>query len=479
METKLFIGNKFVPARSGETVTIKNPYDHSVVSTVHSAGASDVDDAVSAASAAFKTWRRTSPAERSRLMNRLADLVDEKATALARLETLAMGAPAVIAKHGAHTLAQYLRYYAGWTDKLAGELFPDADEGVYRLVSYEPLGVCAGIAAWNATFLFVAWKIAPAIAAGNTFIFKASEKSPLGVLALGKLVVEAGFPPGVINFVNGTGEAGQRLASHLGIAKISFTGSTETGRLVQIAAASSNLKRCTLELGGKSAAIVFDDAYIDDALGHLSDGFLFNTTQVCAATTRLLVQDTIADSFVTKLKDRFEAVLARAGDPDAPGTFLGPVADEAQFNRIMGFLEQAAKQGIQLLTGGGRHGEQGYFVQPTILIDPPLDSVAYREEIFGPVLCVRRFHTEEEAVDLANDTTYGLAAAVYTADISRALRVSGELRAGSVGINQGVVPDIRVPFGGLKGSGYGRESGRAGLLSYLDSKTVSIRAIAR
>ncbi|KAI1078993.1 aldehyde dehydrogenase family-domain-containing protein [Whalleya microplaca] len=477
-EERLFINNEFRTSKSVETITVQNPFDHSVVASgVQCAGAEDIDDAVAAASAAFKTWRKTKPAERSRLMTRLAALIDEHAAELGKPETAAMGAPAFVAEHGAHNLAEGLRYYAGWTDKLAGETFPEAGDGVYRLVTYEPLGVCAGIAAWNGTFTSVAWKVVPAIAAGNTFIFKASEKAPLGVLVLAKLVVEAGFPPGVINFVNGTGEAGQRLAAHPGIAKISFTGSTATGRKVQVAAANSNLKRCTLELGGKSAALVFADADVENALGNLSQGFLINSTQVCAATTRLLVQKSIAEKLIGLLKGRFEAVATKMGDPKVPGTFMGPVADEEQFRRIMGFLEQAQKEGIQVLTGGHAHGEQGYFVQPTILVDPPLDSSVYRDEIFGPVLCIRTFETEEEAIALANDTIYGLGASVFTSDIGRALRVSAELSAGSVGINRGVVPDNRVPFGGVKGSGYGRENGRAGIMAYVDSKTVSINVM--
>lgn len=434
----------------------------------------DVDVAVDAAVAAYKTWRKTTPVERARLMNRLADLIIENVEELGRLETLAMGAPKFIAEHGARELAQSLQYYAGWADKIGGEVFPDSGDGAYRMVTYEPLGVCAGIAAWNATFLFIGWKVAPAIAAGNTYVFKVSEKSPLGALALGKLVVQAGFPPGVINFINGTGEAGGALASHMKVAKISFTGSTATGKKVQIAAASSNLKKCTLELGGKSAAVVFEDADIDNALGCLSQGFLINTTQVCAATTRLLVQDTIADDFIAKLKVRFEDALASFGDPSLPDTFAGPVADEAQFTRIMSFLDAAKEDGIQSLTGGGRHGTQGYFVKPTIFVDPPLSSAIYREEIFGPVLCVVRFKTEEEAIALANDSIYGLGASVFTGSTARSLRVASEIEAGSVGINQPVVPDSRVPMGGMKQSGYGRENGKEGIMAYVEAKSISI-----
>jgi aldehyde dehydrogenase (NAD+) len=408
-------------------------------------------------------------------MIKLASLLDANAAKIGRLETLAMGAPSWIAEHGVRALAQWLRYYAGWTDKLAGEVFPESGDGMYRMVTYEPLGVCAGIAAWNATFLFIAWKIAPAIAAGNTFVFKASEKSPLGVLEFAKLVKEAGFPPGVINLINGTGEAGTALAAHMKVAKISFTGSTATGRRVQIAAAQSNLKRCTLELGGKSAALVFDDADMNDALDALSKGFLINTTQVCAATTRLLVQESAAETFISQLKGRFEALTGAAGDPKAPETFMGPVADKDQFDRIRYFVNQAKADGLHILVGEEKSNGKGYFIQPTIIVDPPTSSNVYREEIFGPVLCIRTFTNEEEAVSMANDSDYGLGASVFTSNIDRALRVSGEIVAGSVGINCPIMPDVRIPFGGFKGSGYGRESGRAGLMAYVDSKTVSIK----
>lgn len=494
LETRLFIDNevrlrgpnlalpltyngfKFRKASSGQYITVHNPNDESLVtSAIHSATAADVNDAVEAAATAFPSWRSTSPATKSDLMVKLANLLDNNATKIGRLETLAMGAPSWIAEHGVRGLAQWLRYYAGWTDKLAGEVFPESGDGMYRMVTYEPLGVCAGIAAWNATFLFIAWKVAPAIASGNTFVFKASEKSPLGILEFAKLVKEAGFPPGVINLINGTAEAGAALAAHMKVAKISFTGSTATGRKVQVAAAQSNLKRCTLELGGKSAALVFDDADMEDAIDALSRGFLVNTTQVCAATTRLLVQESVAKSFISQLKIQFEDLSGTAGDPNAPGTFMGPVADKEQFDRISHFISQARAEGLQILVGGDSANGKGYFVQPTIIVDPPLNSSIYREEIFGPVLCIRTFADEEEAVLMANDSDYGLGASVFTKNIDRALRVSSEIAAGSIGINCPIMPDVRVPFGGVKGSGYGRESGRAGLMAYVDSKTVSIK----
>lgn len=316
--------------------------------------------------------------------------------------------------------------------------------------------------------------MAPAIAAGNTFIFKASEKSPLAALALGEMVKEASFPPGVINFISGGAATGHALASHMKIAKISFTGSASTGKKVQIAAATSNLKRCTLELGGKSPALVFEDADMETTLAYMSQWFLLNSGQVCCATTRLLVQDTLADKFIEQLKARFEGATAAYGDPTEPTTQVGPLVDEIQYDRVMDFLEQGKKDGVKVLAGGDRHGDKGFYVQPTILMDPPKDSSVYKDEIFGPILAIKTFKTEEEAIELANDTTYGLAACVFTNDIKRALRVSGELEAGTVAVNKTVLPVMVTPFGGKKQSGNGREGGREGIMQYLESKSIHI-----
>jgi aldehyde dehydrogenase (NAD+) len=410
--------------------------------------------------------------------------------------------------------------YAGWADKIGGEMFPEDGDGMYKLIRYEPIGVCAGIAAWNGTQVFVYWKIAPAVAAGNTvscflflrteadstqFIFKTSEKSPLGALALGKLVVKAGFPPGVINFVSGAGKTGQLLSQHMQISKISFTGSAMVGRKIQEASSKSNLKRVTLELGGKSASLVFNDADLENAVVQYvfmssfhccclsaaaftlpayllltsfraSQGFLLNSGQVCAAASRLFVQDGIAPKFLEALKARFEGISAGAtGNPLDASTFLGPVADKIQYDRVMKFIEQGKKD-AKVVTGGGRHGDRGNFIEPTIFLDPPTDSKIYTDEIFGPVLVFKTFRSEEEGIELANDTSYGLAAYLYTSDVTRALRISAELEAGSVFVNTPFAITTNTPFGGFKESGNGsRESGKAGLMSYLEAKTVLIK----
>ncbi|PVI02996.1 aldehyde dehydrogenase [Periconia macrospinosa] len=474
IETRLFINNEFRKAASGQSFTLRRSYDDSILAEdVQIAGEKDVDDAVNAALVAYRKWRKTPAQERAKCMNKLADLIDENLEWLAELETAAMGAPISATKWIASTMSNWWRYYAGWTDKIAGESLEDVD-GTYRLIRYEPIGVCAGIASWNATLFYLCWKIAPAVAAGNTFVFKTSEKSPLGALRFASLVKCAGFPPGVINFVTGEGATGALLASHMDVRKISFTGSTAIGRKIQVAAANSNLKRVTLELGGKSAAIIFEDADLGNALTHMSRGFLLNSGQVCAATTRMLVHESIAENFVSQLKDQFRDFAKSLGDPTDPATFLGPIVDETQFQRVMSFLEIARQENLKVLAGGKRHNEKARFVEPTIILDPPIASPLYKDEIFGPVLVIKTFKTEAEAISLANDTVYGLGAAIFTGNVSRALRLSSELECGFVGVNMAVAPTAQTPFGGVKQSGYGREGGKQGLMAYLDAKTVAI-----
>ncbi|KAL1969442.1 hypothetical protein VTN77DRAFT_8880 [Rasamsonia byssochlamydoides] len=477
-QTKLFINNEFVSSKSGESFDIYNPADESlVVKGVQAAGPEDVDAAVDAATAAFKTgpWSTYSASKRAELMLKLADLIDANTERLAQLESVAMGQPIFLARMGVSAASAFFRYYAGYADKIPGQVFPEDQDGVYKIVQYGPLGVCAGIAAWNFTFVYVGWKIAPAIAAGNTFIFKSSEKSPLGVLALGELVVEAGFPPGVINFVSGGGSTGQLLASHMKIAKIAFTGSVLVGRKVQEAATKSNLKRVSLELGGKSASLIFEDADLENALTANSQSFLINSGQVCAALSRVFVQETIAPAFIEGLKTRFQTFAHTLGDPLDQKTFLGPLVDRAQFDRVMGFIAEGRKENLNIAVGGNRGRDKGFFVEPTLIVDPPLSSKLYTDEIFGPVLVVKTFKTEEEAVELANDTSYGLGAAVYTKDIARALRVSKKLESGVVGINMVYQIYPQLPFGGVKQSGYGRESGEEGLREYLEMKSIAIK----
>ncbi|KAF1851157.1 aldehyde dehydrogenase [Cucurbitaria berberidis CBS 394.84] len=472
---QLFINNEYVDATSNETLTITSPHDESLVlDGVQVASAADVDTAVAAARAAFKgEWSKWTAQQRSDAMNRLADLIDKHAPELGRWESKSMGQPTAIAQWLYKLVSQTFRYYAGWTNKLPGEQWPEED-GFYKIVQYDPVGVCAGIGAWNGTGLFFGYKVAAALAAGCTFIHKGSEKSPIGVLQLGELIKEAGFPPGVVNIITGDGKVGAALASHMDINKISFTGSVFAGKKVQELAAKSNLKRVTLELGGKSPSLIFSDANMENALVHHSQFFLINSGQACTAASRTFVHEDIADEFVKQLKVRFEQFSHATGAPEEATTFLGPLADGKQFERVMEFLE-IGKGEAELVTGGTRKGESGFYIEPTIFLNPKDDASIYREEIFGPVITIRTFKTDEEAIELANDTSFGLSSCIFTASIPRALRIAKQLDAGNVNINAAQQVSVDVPFGGAKQSGIGREGGRLGLMNYLEPKTIRLK----
>ncbi|KAK3115289.1 hypothetical protein LTR53_005512 [Teratosphaeriaceae sp. CCFEE 6253] len=477
LNTQLFIGNKFIDSETGGRHILTNPVDESIVTDqVHYAGLGDIDRAVTAALHAYREgpWSTYNGGQRARCMLKFADLAEQHAARLAEIESLPTGRPVAGVQFFdiAHMVEVY-RYYAGWADKIAGESYSD-DDGTYKIVQYEPLGVCAGIASWNATFLYIAWKIAPALAAGNTFIFKSSEKSPLGALALGPLFAEAGFPPGVVQFVSGAAECGSALASHPNIAKISFTGSAAVGRRIQDAATRSNFKRVTLELGGKSPAIVFPDAPMDIALQSVGNGFLANSGQICVAGSRAFVHEDIAGVFITGLKEIFEKASHGLGaSPLELTTEHGPVVDKTQFENVMRYIA-IGKETATLVTGGHQKGSRGCFIEPTIFSNPSRDSAILHEEIFGPVLTVKTFKTEDEVIAMANDTTYGLSATLYTTDITRGLRISRRLESGAVSINSPHLPNKSTPFGGKKQSGNGRELGKHGLMAYLDPKTVHI-----
>ncbi|OSS45343.1 hypothetical protein B5807_10392 [Epicoccum nigrum] len=472
---QLFINNEYVNATSGETLSIYNPHDESLVADgIQVASQEDVDKAVSAARAAFKgEWSKWTPEQRSAAMIKFADLTDKHAEELALWETKSMGQPINVAKFVYSLFGKVFRYYAGWTDKLPGEAWTEDEQGMYKIIQYDPVGVCAGIGAWNGSGIFFAFKVAAALATGCTFIYKGSEKSPIGMLQLGQFIKEAGFPPGVVNIVTGDGKVGAALASHMEINKISFTGSAFAGKKVQELAAKSNLKRVTLELGGKSPSLIFPDANFENALVHHSQNFLFNSGQACIAASRTFVHEDIAEKFIQELKTRFEQLAHAMGQPSDPNTFLGPLADGKQFERVMSFLD-IGKEEAELLTGGARHGDDGWYIQPTIFLNPKDDAKIYREEIFGPVLTIRTFKTEEEAIKLANDTSFGLSSCIFTASIPRALRLAKHLNAGNVNINTSQVFSPNVPFGGAKQSGIGREGGRLGLMNYVEAKTISI-----
>ncbi|KAL2414735.1 Aldehyde dehydrogenase [Exophiala dermatitidis] len=474
-QTGLFIDGKYVSSSTNETLSVVNPYDKKVVAEMQCASETDVNNAVHAAARAFPAWKATSGSQRTAMMNKLADLIEENIEKLAKLESLSMGQPVSTAKRFIAGSFSLWRYYAGYAGKVTGDTFP-VEDGMYKIVKYEPLGVCAGICAWNASHLLAAWKLAPAVAAGNTCVIKSSEKSPLSLAQYGKLLNLAGFPAGVINILTGDGRVGAQLASHMDIAKISFTGSIATGRAVQIAAAKSNLKKVTLELGGKSPAIVFADADIENAVHNTSIGFLRNSGQVCVAASRILVQEDIFQKFAERLKEAYLAAATQMGDPSLDETEYGPLADEKQHQNVLRFLEDSKKEGIQVLAGDEARTSKAdnSFVYPTVLFKPHLNSSAYTQEIFGPVVCLNSFKDEEEAVMLANNTPYGLGSAIYTSDITRALRIADRIESGMVGINSAFASNAQTPFGGWKQSGYGREGGLEGIKNYLQTKTIHI-----
>ena len=409
LQTNLFINNEYVPSSTSETLTIYNPStDELVTDKVQVASEQDVDAAVAAAKKAFPQWCTLPGSKRTAIMLKFATLLESHAHSIAALECAAMGQPITLATYIVRTAAAIWTYYAGYAGKIKGESYPPDADGMYKIVEYVPLGVCAGICAWNGTHAIAAWKMAAALAVGNTFVLKTSEKSPLGAAAYGELIREAGFPPGVVNIVAGDGKVGAMLAGHMQIAKIAFTGSATSGRAVCIAAAKSNLKHVSLELGGKSPALIFEDADIENAVVHNSASFLLNSGQICYAASRVLVQESIAPKFIDAVKKSFEAAANKMGDPTLQETAFGPLADKKQFERVMGFLSDGKQEGVQVLVGGERMGDKGAFVQPTVLLNPDSKSKVYTDEIFGPVISIKTFKTEEEAIHMANDTTYGL-----------------------------------------------------------------------
>jgi aldehyde dehydrogenase (NAD+) len=474
-ETRLFINNEYVNSSSGKTLSAYNPTDGSLLTDkVQSASSEDVDKAVAAAAAVFKIWKNTTTQQRAATMLKYANLVEKNAEKLAQLETLNMGVPITFSRILVGAQVDAFRYYAGLVDKVHGETYKEDGDDVMKMTVYEPLGVCAGISAWNATAASIGSKIAPAVAMGNTFVHKSSEKDTLGAIFLGSLFKEAGFPPGVVNLLSGAGDVGAALAAHMDIAKITFTGSLVAGRKVQIAAAQSNLKHVSLELGGKSASIVFEDANIANAVQHNSQSFLISNGQICSAASRLFVQESIAPAFIESLKQAWTQVSGAIGNPADKNTFLGPLVDNLHAQSVTDFIDGAKAEGVEVLIGGEKREGPGAFVTPTIFLNPTLDSRIYKEEVFGPVMVIRTFNTEDEVIELANDTPYGLSGAIYSSNISRALKVASRLEVGTLSINEARLPHRQTPWGGYKQSGYGREGGLAGLMEYVQPKAIHI-----
>jgi len=470
---RLLINGEAVDSASGKTFTTYNPATEEAITTVASAGAEDVDRAVKAARAAFEgPWGKMKPSDRQRVLFKLGDLILANAEELGRLETMDNGKPIFESKLiDAPMAANCFHYFAGWATKIHGDTLP-VNPAFLNYTLREPLGVVGAIIPWNFPMIMVGWKCAPALAAGNCVVLKPAELTPLTALRIGELALEAGLPPGVLNILPGPGSvAGEALVRHPGVDKISFTGSTEIGKHLMKSAADS-VKKLTLELGGKSPNIVFADADLDAALRGATTGIFYGKGEVCAAGSRLLVEKSIYDDFVAKLAER--AKKMQPADPLDPKTRLGAIVSEKQMNTVLGYVDIGAKEGAKVVAGGARQpvNGKGYFVQATVLADVNNQMRVAQEEIFGPVLAVIPFDGVDDAVRIANDSVFGLAAGVWTNNVKKAHEVARRLQAGTVWINAYNFYDAGMPFGGYKQSGFGRDLGPDCLDDYTQVKSV-------
>ncbi|KAK1297239.1 hypothetical protein QJS10_CPB15g00911 [Acorus calamus] len=471
--TQLLIDGKFVDAISGRTFPTLDPRTGDIIAHVAEGDEEDVGLAVTAARKAFDEgpWTRMTAYERSMVLYRFADLIEKHNDEIAALETWDNGKPyEQSASAEVPMLARLMRYYAGWADKIHGLVVP-ADGPHHVQVLREPMGVVGQIIPWNFPLLMYAWKIGPALATGNTIVLKTAEQTPLSAIYVSNLLMEAGLPPGVLNIISGFGPtAGAALASHMEVDKIAFTGSTETGKIVVELAARSNLKPVTLELGGKSPFIVFDDADIDQAVELAHFALFFNQGQCCCAGSRTYVHERVYDEFVEKSKAR--AMKRVVGDPFKKGVEQGPQIDMEQFNKIMKYIRLGKESGATLLCGGERSGSKGYYIQPTVFADVQEGMPIATDEIFGPVQSIFKFRDLDEVIQRANASRFGLAAGVFTSNLDTANTISRALKAGTIWINCFDVFDAAIPFGGYKMSGQGREKGIDSLRNYLEVKSV-------
>ncbi|KAH8302480.1 hypothetical protein KR044_007328, partial [Drosophila immigrans] len=477
LHTGLFINNEWHKSKSGQSFESVNPTTTKCIAEVQSAGKKDIDLAVKAARQAFQAgspWRRMDASDRGHLLYRLADLMERNRVYLASLETLDNGKPYSMSYNVDLPISiKNLRYFAGWADKTHGKTIP-VDGEFFNYTRHEPVGVCGQIIPWNFPILMMAWKLGPALATGNTVVLKPAEQTSLTALYIAQLVKDAGFPEGVVNVVPGMGEAGASLANHPDVDMLAFTGSTERGKLIQQASGSTNLKRVSLELGGKSPNIILADADLDDAVETAHFGLFFNMGQCCCAGSRTFVEDSIYDEFVERSAQRANKCIL--GDPFDQQTEHGPLVNEAHMQNVLCFIESGQEDGAKLVAGGCRDDElPGYFVHPAVFADVDDNMTIAREEIFGPIQQLIRFKQLDEVIERANNSVYGLAAGVFTKDLDKANYLVNGLRAGTVWVNTYNVLASQAPFGGYKMSGHGRENGEYALDNYTEVKSVIVK----
>ncbi|XP_076454386.1 retinal dehydrogenase 2-like [Babylonia areolata] len=474
--TKLFINNEWVNSTSGKTFPVVNPCTENTICQVQEGDKADVDAAVAAARAAFAfdaPWRTMDASKRGVILNKFADLIGRDLEYIANIETLDNGKPFLDSVEDVKAAIDVFRYYAGWCDKIQGRTIP-VDGSFFTYTRHEPVGVCGQIIPWNYPIMMFAWKVAPALACGNTVVLKPAEQTPLSALHCAALFKEAGLPAGVLNVVPGFGPtAGAAVSEHMNVDKVCFTGSTEVGKLIMQAAGRSNLKRVCLELGGKSPLIIFADADLEEAVTWAHGAIMNNHGQNCCAGSRTYVQESIYDKFVEKAKAMAEN--RTVGDPFDAMTMQGALVDKEQFDKVLRYCRYGQEDGAKLQSGGVRVGETGYFVRPTVFSDVKDDMRIAKEEIFGPVQTIIKFKDIKEVTERANRTSYGLAAGVITKDIDKALTLANTLQAGSVWVNCYDILTPQTPFGGFKQSGQGRELGEYALHEYTEVKTVTIK----